>query len=678
MELLRDFYVGVVEDNIDPDRKGRIKVRVQTLYHTLSLEDIPYAYPLGSLAGKEFQVPAIGKLVNVLYFSDDLYSPYYIYSENYNINLQNKLKGLSDDEYTRFNALLFDDRTQIFSDSNELTLDHYFNKITISKWDINLQLKDNKQILNLGSKGAEQEAVLGTRFFAWMDDFISTLRDPMSLVDSSMTPIIRHKLDSLCDEYKSLRKNFVSKHVKIVDNLAVDTLDRDTDPSQHDTDLVVPDMSADLLNSINQQTANSCGDVTESAPTGGVGSIPDEADIPEISNKQAVFVVKRFKFMNDRTLGKLYINNTYFCDTLEDKYRDPRKEKKVFGQTAIPYGTYPLTIGPTGLPRQTAPTGRLPLVNNVPGFSGIRIHRWGRPQDTEGCLLVGKLSNNRLVDYHPIADKITKICEDYQRRGVKMTIVYTRDEAAINDTSVPSTNNYNGADYKTNSETSVNSDCFRGPADPSWMNNLEMSDFKLNGQAIKFDGNYLITEQQLKSIMPRASDGNIKKFVVPINVTLKKFGITSPLQISAFLSQIAVESGNLIYTKELGGDSYFLKYNGRKDLGNTQPGDGPKYKGRGLIQITGRANYTSISKKTGVDFVNNPHMLETSMWAALSAGLWWFDNQNKKTKRMRASLKNCIANKDIVGITYAVNGGQNGISERTSAYNRALRAFKIA
>ena len=100
MELSRDFYVGVVEDNKDPNRKGRIKIRVQTLYHNMPVSDIPYAYPFAGLSGKEFQVPALGKLVNVLFLSDDLYSPYYIYSENYNINLQNKLNSLSDDQST--------------------------------------------------------------------------------------------------------------------------------------------------------------------------------------------------------------------------------------------------------------------------------------------------------------------------------------------------------------------------------------------------------------------------------------------------------------------------------------------------------------------------------------------------------------------------------------------------
>ena len=170
MELARDFYVGIVEDNKDPNRKGRIKVRVQTLYHNIALEDIPYAYPWGGISGKDFQVPAIGKLVNVIFLSDDLYSPYYIYSENYNVNLQNKLKSLSDEEYVDFTSLLFDESTQIFVKGKEFTVDQLINKITINNTSINIELKDESQKLNLGSRGRDsnkqnQDAVLGTRFF---------------------------------------------------------------------------------------------------------------------------------------------------------------------------------------------------------------------------------------------------------------------------------------------------------------------------------------------------------------------------------------------------------------------------------------------------------------------------------------------------------------------------------
>lgn len=229
MELRRDFYVGTVEDNKDPNRKGRIKVRVQTLYHNIAIEDMPYAYPFAGLAGKEFQVPAIGKLVNILFLSDDLYSPYYIYSENYNTNLQSKLKDLSEEEYVNFVALLFDERTNIFADSGELTIDHLYNKITINNTSINHELKDNNQMLNLGSKDSEQEAVLGTRFFDWMDRFVKELLNPFSLVGNMGAPVLKPKLQALCQEYQATqakKKNFLSDNVRIVDNGSVKKLER--------------------------------------------------------------------------------------------------------------------------------------------------------------------------------------------------------------------------------------------------------------------------------------------------------------------------------------------------------------------------------------------------------------------------------------------------------------------
>jgi predicted chitinase len=677
------MFVGVVEDNKDPNRKGRIKVRVQTLYHEFSLEDIPYASPFGSLAGKSFEVPAIGKLVNIIFLTDDLYDPYYVWSENYNVNLQNKLKDLSEDEYRRFVALLFDDRTQIFADSNELTLDHYFNKLTITKSSINLELKDKSQILNLGSRGCEQDAVLGTRFFEWMDKFIIELSNPASLLDSNGAAILKPKLKKLCDEYNTLRPDFVSKYVKVVDNNKIENLERDAAPNQEDVGLIAPEdcLSAELIDKISQQTRDACGQISESLPTGGVGSIPDESDIPDPTDNHAIFKVIRYNFLEDRTLGKLYINDNFFCDTLEDRYRDISKEKKVKGETAIPMGIYPLTIGPTGLSKKTAPTGRAPLVNNIPHFSGVRIHRWGRPQDTDGCLLVGQLEGIRLVNYDRIADKITEICEKYQKRGVKMTIIYTQDTSII-----PTTKNdmYSGNEYvqkgNVNTASQNQSPCTITKPDESWTSNLEMQDYSINSETLKFDGNYLITSDQLKYIIPDAKKSNIDKFLIPINLTLKKYNIDTPLKICAFISQIAVESGNLNYTKELGGDTYFQKYEPTtktgKGLGNKEKGDGVKYKGRGIIQITGRSNYKQASDTLGQDFINNPEMLEDPVWASITAGVWW--KKNEKT------LNPQIEKKDIDKISKIVNRGSanaskpaNHIKERTAFYNKALKAFKL-
>ncbi len=87
-----------------------------------------------------------------------------------------------------------------------------------------------------------------------------------------------------------------------------------------------------------------------------------------------------------------------------------------------------------------------------------------------------------------------------------------------------------------------------------------------------------------------------------------------------FIAQIAHESGELTYVQEIASGK---AYEGRKDLGNTQPGDGIRYKGRGLIQLTGRANYEKYGQLMGLDLINNPELLEEPEFAALSAAYFW-------------------------------------------------------
>jgi len=126
------IYMGIVEDVLDPKREGRIKVRVYGVYDKVSKGDIPWSSPWRDLAGKKFSIPSIGKLVNVIFPLADFEAPVYIYSERYNINLQNKLKKLSDDEYKNFVSLLLDNRTQIFADDIKLVLDYYITNININ------------------------------------------------------------------------------------------------------------------------------------------------------------------------------------------------------------------------------------------------------------------------------------------------------------------------------------------------------------------------------------------------------------------------------------------------------------------------------------------------------------------------------------------------------------------
>jgi len=216
--LKNKIFVGLVEDNIDEKRKGRVRVRVQGVFNDIELEHIPWASPFRGLDGKDFRVPAIGKIVNVVFPEGNLYDPQYTYSENYNINLQNKLDNLEDDNYTNFVALLLDDRTQIYSDDDNLRLDYYYNQLSIHKKGINVHLKDNDQELRLGHDYAEQSAVLGDHWMIWFDKFMQTLFIPSTLTGNLGAPILRPALDQVISEYKAKRNTFLSKHVKIVDN----------------------------------------------------------------------------------------------------------------------------------------------------------------------------------------------------------------------------------------------------------------------------------------------------------------------------------------------------------------------------------------------------------------------------------------------------------------------------
>jgi len=216
--LKNKIFVGLVEENIDEKRKGRCRVRVQGVFNNIELEHIPWASPFRTLDGKGFCVPAIGKIVNVIFPQGNLYEPQYIYSENYNINLQNKLDSLEDEEYMNFVALLLDDRTQIYSDDTNLRLDYYFNQLSIHNKGINVHLKDNDQELHLGHDYADQSAVLGDHWMIWFDKFMQTLFIPSTLTGNLGAPILRPALDQVISEYKAKRSTFLSKHVKIVDN----------------------------------------------------------------------------------------------------------------------------------------------------------------------------------------------------------------------------------------------------------------------------------------------------------------------------------------------------------------------------------------------------------------------------------------------------------------------------
>lgn len=173
----------------------------------------------------------------------------------------------------------------------------------------------------------------------------------------------------------------------------------------------------------------------------------------------------------------------------------------------------------------------------------------------------------------------------------------------------------------------------------------------------------MITGAQLQSIMPFAK-ARIPAFVAPLNAAMQEFHINTPLRQAAFIAQIAHESGELRYVEEIASGA---AYEGRKDLGNTQPGDGMRYKGRGLIQITGRNNYAECGKAMGVDLITNPELLETNDLACRSAAWFWASR----------GLNDLADKGDFKRITKRINGGLNGYQERLAYHARAKMALGV-
>ena len=167
-----------------------------------------------------------------------------------------------------------------------------------------------------------------------------------------------------------------------------------------------------------------------------------------------------------------------------------------------------------------------------------------------------------------------------------------------------------------------------------------------------------MTGVELQSIMPFAK-ARIPAFIEPLNAAMHEFHINSPIRQAAFIAQIAHESGELRYVEEIASG---IAYEHRKDLGNTQPGDGMKYKGRGLIQITGRNNYLECGKALGVDLVTQPELLETNDLACRSAAWFWASH----------GLNDLADKGDFERITKRINGGYNGLKERQAYYAKAL------
>lgn len=192
----------------------------------------------------------------------------------------------------------------------------------------------------------------------------------------------------------------------------------------------------------------------------------------------------------------------------------------------------------------------------------------------------------------------------------------------------------------------------------------------------------IITASELKEIIPAISEKALNTYISLLNTFMSKHHIDTPQRIGGFIAQVAHESANFAAVREYASGK---EYEGRKDLGNVNPGDGEKFKGRGLIQITGRGNYKWCSESLFLDnrLLINPALLEQPDLAVESACWYW-----TVAKPMNAICdypedwthvwgKNEKTYTKIGWMTLLVNGGQNGLPERMANYERARKVLNF-
>jgi putative chitinase len=175
----------------------------------------------------------------------------------------------------------------------------------------------------------------------------------------------------------------------------------------------------------------------------------------------------------------------------------------------------------------------------------------------------------------------------------------------------------------------------------------------------------VLTPEDLLRIVPGARRSRVVELAPHLNQTMIEFDISTPLRQAHFLAQVAHESDRFNALEEYASGT---AYEGRRDLGNTQRGDGVRYKGRGLIQVTGRTNYADCGRALGVDLINNPQRLADPDLACRSAGWFW------STRKL-----NPDADKDdIRTITRVINGGFNGLQDRSELLAHAKQVFRLS
>jgi hypothetical protein len=240
---LNGTYTGVVEDIIDPKRRGRIKVRVHRFHGKktdadhIPTEDLPWAIPSLDITGCSFSIPAVGKVIHVEFLGGDRYIPVYQDIEHYNVNLQDKLHSLNDEQYGAFWAHSFDDKHQYYHEKDKgVVFDYVKSNMNIdTKGNIKLNLRDNKSKVFIGSPDASQQAMLGNHWMNFFEELVMNLMGAKGgpYLGNLGVPVIPNpSMIEVLNKFLAMKEKFLSDHVYIVDDNRVKAQKRGFDKVQ--------------------------------------------------------------------------------------------------------------------------------------------------------------------------------------------------------------------------------------------------------------------------------------------------------------------------------------------------------------------------------------------------------------------------------------------------------------
>ena len=338
-------YLGVVEDNNDPKKVGRCRIRVMDVFdgknkdneYEVKTEDLPWAFPWKDLNGNAFNLPDIGKIVIAVFENGDQNTPEYISSDHYNVNLEKKLESLSKEDYLTMKALIFDHKTQIYvNDSEGLKIDHKFNNINIKDQSINVNLKDNFGKLNLGTENATQRAILGDTFTNWLDELLGIFMSGAFLGNFGANVVPTPKLIKHIQLYKAIKDpKILSKNVYIVDNEDVKKLDRIADGTLGDNwQSTIEENTLTKTEEVTYKSVDGSSDTTFEQPKeNAIGSLTPSKLEPLVKemNPDIKILLEIIKTKNYTLYSKPYELNIIGvrnqCLSINEKYTDEFVDK---------------------------------------------------------------------------------------------------------------------------------------------------------------------------------------------------------------------------------------------------------------------------------------------------------------------------------------------------------------